>query len=69
MEARFDITPVVNVSRGKIGKAYVVKVVGTDRWRALFDVDLDGKAPVDLRCFLRLNDKTLTETWLYQYFP
>jgi glucans biosynthesis protein len=69
MAARFDITPVVNVSRGKLGKAYVVKVVGTDRWRALFDVEIDGKAPVDLRCFLRLNDKTLTETWIYQYFP
>jgi glucan biosynthesis protein len=22
-----------------------------------------------LRCFLRLDGKTLTETWLYQYFP
>ena len=49
--------------------AYVVKVVGTDRWRALFDLQLDGTAPVDLRLFLKLGNKTLSETWLYQYFP
>ena len=24
---------------------------------------------IDLRCYLRLDDKTLSETWLYQYFP
>jgi glucans biosynthesis protein len=48
--------------------AYVTKLVGTDRWRALFDVPVDGKAPVDLRCYLKLGDKTLSETWIYQYF-
>jgi glucans biosynthesis protein len=69
MAQRFDVAPVVSASRGKIDNAYVIKVVGTDRWRALFDLTADGKAPVNLRCFLRLNDKTLSETWLYQYFP
>ena len=47
----------------------VVKVVGTSRWRALFDAETGGPAPLDLRCFLRLGDQTLSETWLYQYFP
>ncbi len=69
MAARFDVTPVIVVSRGTVGNAYVIKVVGTDYWRALFDVTIDGTQPVDLRLFLRLGDKTLTETWLYQYFP
>jgi glucans biosynthesis protein len=69
MKARFDVTPVVTLSRGKMRDGYVIKVVGTDRWRALVDVDVDGKDPLTLRCFLRLGDKTLTETWLYQYFP
>jgi glucans biosynthesis protein len=69
MQPRFDITPVVTTSRGKIDGAYVLKVVGTDRWRAGFDLQIDGKAPVDLRMFLKLGDKTLSETWLYQYFP
>jgi glucans biosynthesis protein len=67
MEERFDVTPVVTTSRGKIENAYVVKVVGTDRWRAFFDLAVDGKEPVNLRCFLRLDGKALSETWLYQY--
>ena len=67
MEARYDVTPVVTTSRGKIDNAYVIKVVGTDRWRAFFDFVADGPAPVNLRCFLRLDGKALSETWLYQY--
>jgi glucans biosynthesis protein len=38
-------------------------------WRAQFDLTAPGTDPVELRCFLRLNDKVLTETWLYQYHP
>ena len=60
---------VVTLSRGAMNHGYVIKVVGTDRWRAVFDVKVTGKEPVDMRCFLRLGDKTLSETWLYQYFP
>ena len=70
LAARFDVTPVVTLSRGKVANAYVIKVVGTNRWRALFDVDLPpGSGVLDMRCFLRFGNKTLTETWLYQYFP
>jgi len=68
MRQRYDIKPVVTASRGKIDNAYVVKVVGTDRWRALFDLQAEGNGPVDLRMFLKLDDITLSETWLYQYF-
>ena len=59
----------INLSAGKPENAYVIKVVGTDRWRSLFDVTIDGKTPIDLRCYLKLGDKPLTETWIYQYFP
>jgi len=69
MEARYDITPVVTQSRGTVDNAYVIKVVGTEKWRAFFDLRADGTEPVDLRCYLRLDDKTLSETWLYQYLP
>jgi glucans biosynthesis protein len=67
MAARFDITPVVTASHGSISNAYVIKVVGTEKWRALFDLTVEGAQTVDLRCYLRLGDQTLTETWLYQY--
>ena len=29
----------------------------------------DSVEPVELRLFIRTNDRTLSETWLYQYFP
>ncbi len=69
MQQRYDVTPVVSASRGTIDNAYVVKVVGTEHWRALFDLQLEGNAPAELRLFLRLGTRTLSETWLYQYFP
>jgi glucans biosynthesis protein len=69
MEQRFDITPVVSHSRGRVDNAYVIKVVGTDRWRALFDLATEGDDPVDLRCYLRLGEETLSETWMYQWLP
>jgi glucans biosynthesis protein len=69
MKQRFDVTPVVSHSRGRIDNAYVIKVVGTDHWRALFDLTTEGDGPVDLRCYLRLGDETLTETWMYQWLP
>jgi glucans biosynthesis protein len=68
MEPRYDIKPVVTSSSGEASDAYVIKIVGTNRWRALFDVPLGGKSPVELRCFLQLDNKTLSETWIYQYF-
>ncbi len=69
MAPRYDVTPVTSLSRGKADNAYVIKIVGTERWRAFFDVAMDGGGPLDLRCFLKLGDKTLSETWLYQFFP
>ncbi len=69
MAPRYDITPVVSLSRGKVDHAYVIKVVGTSIWRAFFDIAVNGTSPLDMRCYLRLGDRTLSETWLYQYFP
>jgi glucans biosynthesis protein len=38
-------------------------------WRAQFDFHAEGSDPVELRMFLRLDGKPLSETWLYQYHP
>jgi glucans biosynthesis protein len=38
-------------------------------WRAQFDLTTTGSEPVDMRCFLKLGDQILSETWLYQYHP
>ncbi len=69
MAPRYDLKPTVSTSRGRIDHAYSIKVVGTQRWRAVFDAIIDGKDPVNLRCVLQLGGKALTETWLYQFFP
>ncbi len=69
MAARYDIEPVATISRGTIEKPYVIKIVGTPHWRAFFDVHLESDKPVDMRCYLRLKGETLSETWLYQFFP
>lgn len=63
------VAPVVTAARGSIlGDVVAFRVNATRRWRATFDVQAEGPEPVDLRCYLRLGDKTLTETWLYQHF-
>ena len=69
LEQRYDVETVVTASRGVVSNDYALRIVGSDRWRAFFDLEVDGAEPVDLRCYLRLNGRTLTETWLYQYFP
>ncbi|MBK1665457.1 glucan biosynthesis protein D [Rhodospirillum rubrum] len=38
-------------------------------WRAQFDLTVSGSEPVELRLFLRNGDKTLSESWVYQYHP
>jgi glucan biosynthesis protein len=30
---------------------------------------MEEQKPFDLRAYLRLNDRALTETWLYQLIP
>lgn len=63
------VEAIVEASRGSLGNIAAYPVVGTDRWRALFDLDSAGEAPVDLRLYLRHDNAALSETWLFQYFP
>lgn len=63
------VEAVVSASSGSISGVYTLPVVGTTRWRAVFDFKGDGPNPVDMRLYLRAGDKTLTETWLYQHLP
>ncbi len=60
---------IVDAARGTIDGDYTLQVVGTRHWRAFFDIAVDGSAPVDIRAFLRYNDRPLTETWLFQFIP
>ncbi|MCC7252692.1 MAG: glucan biosynthesis protein [Hyphomicrobium sp.] len=61
---------VVTPSRGVLSNAYCHPVVDQrGRWRALFDLEATGSEPVDIRLFLRKEERALTETWVFQYFP
>lgn len=63
------VEAVVSTSRGTIVDPVAYPVVGTDRWRILFDLKVDGSDPVDLRAYARRGTTALSETWLYQFFP
>jgi periplasmic glucans biosynthesis protein len=58
-------------SRGSLDGYRIVEAVPDDvpgHWRAEFDLAVEGGAdPVEMRCFLKAGDQTLTETWMFQY--
>lgn len=68
------VTMEVAASHGTVGEVHVYPVVGTDHWRAMFDLDLsalpDGDdTPVDIRAFVRHGDAAKSETLILQLFP
>ena len=69
-----DVTVVASASRGLISDGAAFQVVGTDYWRALFDLDFsalpetDDEA-IDLRMYVDAKGVAKTETWLAQLFP
>jgi periplasmic glucans biosynthesis protein len=69
LEKQDEVEVVVDASRGRLDNVYALQIVGTRDWRAFFDLYVDGPELVELRCFLRLGNRTLTETWLYRYIP
>ena len=61
---------VVTASRGTVSNVDTHPVVDQrGRWRSLFDVRAPGSEPVDMRAYLRVKDRALSETWLFQWLP
>jgi glucans biosynthesis protein len=63
---------VTSASRGSLDGYRLIEAVPdgvVGHWRAEFDLKVDGSDPVEMRCFLRAENKVLTETWLFQYHP
>jgi glucans biosynthesis protein len=58
------VVAVVTASRGQPIDVVAYPVVGTHRWRLMFDVASASGKEVDLRAFLRLGAEALTETWI-----
>jgi glucans biosynthesis protein len=70
LEKNSPVKLVVSAVRGKVDNDYCLQVVGTKRWRAFFDIEVEkSSGPFDIRAYLRLDDQALTETWLYRFIP
>ena len=63
--------PVLWASRGSFSYIFTEAVPDDvpGHWRAQFDLTVEGPEPVEMRLFLKSGDKTLSETWLFQYHP
>ena len=71
LDPRAAVEPVIEASRGRVEITSARPLASIQGWRALFDlkpVD-DSTEPINLRMYLRLAGKPLTETWMYQWTP
>src|SRR6202142_4528738 len=66
-----EVEAVVTASRGQTEHVTAHFVPEFNGYRALFDVVPLGHSfePTDLRLYLRIHGRPLTETWIYQYTP
>lgn len=62
---RVEIVP--SLSSGRILRAFLVPNPKTEGFRAFVDIVAEPGQAVDLRAFLRIGSKALTETWTYQW--
>lgn len=62
-----EVEAVLTATHGTIVEIVTEQTPSTRRWRTLFDLTSDAFGPIELRVFLRLGDKPLTETWLFQH--
>lgn len=65
------VEAVVSTSRGTTEHVTAHFVPEFGGYRALFDLRPtdDSVEPIDLRMYLRIEDRALTETWIYQWTP
>ncbi|MDB5480342.1 MAG: glucan biosynthesis protein [Caulobacteraceae bacterium] len=64
LDRQSGVVPVVSASPGQPKNAVAYPVVGTHRWRLMFDIASPEGKELDLRAFLRLGEDALTETWI-----
>lgn len=59
----------ISTSAGTISNFRVRKLPDSEDWRASFRLTPDGKKPADMRLYLDLRGRRLTETWSYVWSP
>jgi glucans biosynthesis protein len=63
------VEAVITVSSGQVDHKAVQRNDFIHGWRVFFELKSDDDTPVELRCFLKLGEDILTETWSYQWHP
>jgi glucans biosynthesis protein len=71
LDKNVTVEPVISASRGRIEITSARPQPEINGYRAMFDLRPtdDSTEPIDMRLFLRLHGRPLTETWLYQWTP
>ena len=66
-----DVEPVISASRGEIEIASARPQAAIQGYRVMFDLKPTDEShePIDLRMYLRIGGRPLSETWLYQWTP
>ena len=57
----------ISASAGQVQNVVAQKNTYTQGWRVSFELLPRGNDSAELRCFLKLGDDVLTETWSYQW--
>lgn len=65
LEASQPVEAMPGTSRGRVSAAICQKNPHTGGWRAFFDFFPEGAESADLRCYLRMRQHSLSETWSY----
>ncbi|WEF24211.1 glucan biosynthesis protein D [Paracoccus sp. S3-43] len=64
------LTIAATTAQARVSNTAVYPVVGTDDWRALFDLSFGpGDDPIDLRAYVDHKGTAMTETLILQLFP
>ena len=66
-----NVEAIINTSKGTYERVTVHYVEEIKGYRAYFDVrpPEDSTEAIDLRLYLRIDGRPLTETWIYQWVP
>ena len=68
-ESAHSIVAVLQTSAGQTFDPIVQALPDGRGWRATFRLTPAGKRPADMRLYLELDDRRLSETWSYVWYP
>ena len=67
LDGKAEVQLAATASNGELLKPVAHRNPMTGGWRAFFDFRPEGEGPAELRCFLKLGETVLTESWSYQW--